>query len=512
MLLVDFYNYVYDTVDKTVEKCSEDKLKTLRGIDLVKDIFVKCCEEIEVTDTVTGVEDREKTYHLKVVEECSEYFNKQFVKDKLTGAIDRKEYTLDIKKLFSNIYCLGECHIRGSNLKVEIPFYCFAVNSNLRNITMDYLKLYKKGFLGIKRKYIKGDSSSTVITGKILFENINIKTLDLSELNLVNTDIMFNDAKIDNLDISGIKTDDTGVSFDYSEIGELKLSKGITDFSCMFYRCRVRHIDFNSIDIKRIENLQEAFHRTEIFCDIDLSNIDKPYCERAFNHANVHGTVKLGTCSKYSRVFAFSKVDKVVINNIDLSNNSITEDMFISADLGELDLRGCKLSRLFNLCKVEIGVLYMSGNFKWILNDNWRTTDSTIRKVVLDGVRNEDVGVDYGEDSSSIEDMITSLTGFKDLSKPIKQIEFIDCETNAIRLVLLYLLFLYDDRLDYIKIIGDNSKKQVEEVKEYLVRKYTTIYLRLDTIKKFKGLVVTDRKLTNEVVIKEFLSTIILDE
>lgn len=133
---------------------------------------------------------------MKVVKECSEYFNKQFVKDKLTGVIDRKEYTLDIKKLFGNIYCLGECHIRGSNLKVKIPFYCFAVNSNLRNITMDYLKLYKKGFLGIKRKYIKGDISSTVIIGKILFENINIKTLDLSELNIVNTDIMFNDAKI----------------------------------------------------------------------------------------------------------------------------------------------------------------------------------------------------------------------------------------------------------------------------------------------------------------------------
>lgn len=327
MLLVDFYNYVYDTVDKTVEKCSEDKLEILRGIGLVKSIFVKCHEEIEVTDTVTGVEDREKTYHLKVVEECSEYFNKQFVKDKLTGVIERKEYTLDIKKLFSNIYCLGECHIRGSNLKVEIPFYCFVVNSNLRNITMDYLKLYKKGILGIKREYvncvyINGDNSATVKTGKILFENINIKTLDLSELNIVNTDIMFNDAKIDNLDISGVK------------------------------------------------------------CD---------------------------------------------------------------------------------------------------------------------------------EDGTSIETMITSIKGFKDLSKPIKQIEFIDCDTNAIRLVLLYLLFLGDDELDYIKIIGDNSKQQVKEVKEYLVRKWDIIYPCLDAIKDFKGLV-TDRKLTNEVVIKEFLSTIILDE
>lgn len=511
MLLVDFYNYVYDTVDKTVEKCSEDKLEILRGIGLVKSIFVKCHEEIEVTDIVTGADGREKTYYLKVVKECSEYFNKQFVKDKLTGVIDRKEYTLDIKKLFGNIYCLGECHIRGSNLKVKIPFYCFAVNSNLRNITMDYLKLYKKGFLGIKRKYIKGDISSTVIIGKILFENINIKTLDLSELNIVNTDIMFNEAKIDNLDISGVKRDDSSVSFDYSEIGELKLSKNITDFSCMFYRCKVRHIDFNSIDIKRIENLQEAFSRTEIFCDIDLSNIDKPYCERAFNHANVHGTVKLGTCSKYSRVFAFSKIDKVVINNIDLSNNSITENMFISADLGELDLRGCKLSRLFNLCKVEIEVLYMSGNFIWILDDNWRTTDSIIRKIVLDRVKNEDVGVKCDEDGTSIETMITSIKGFKDLSKPIKQIEFTNCDTNVIRLVLLYLLFLGDDELDYIKIIGDNSKQQVEEVKEYLVRKRDIIYPCLDAIKDFKGLV-TDRKLTNKEVVKEVLSTIILDE
>lgn len=516
MLLVDFYNYVYDTVDRTVEKSSEDRLEILRGIDLVKSIFVKCCEEIEVTDIVTGVDGREKTYYLKVVKECSEYFNKQFVKDKLTGVIDRKEYTLDIKKLFSNIYCLYDCNIRYTNLKIEIPFYCFTVNSNLRNITADYLKLYKKGILGIKREYvnfvyINGDNSATVKTGKILFENINIKTLDLSELNIVNTDIMFNEAKIDNLDISGVKRDDSSVSFDYSEIGELKLSKDITDFSCMFYRCKVRHIDFNSIDIKRIENLQEAFSRTEIFCDIDLSNIDKPYCERAFNHANVHGTVKLGACSKYSRVFAFSKIDKVVINNIDLSNNSITEDMFISADLGELDLRGCKLSRLFNLCKVEIGVLYMSGNFIWILDDNWRTTDSIIRKIVLDGVRDEDVGVDYAEDSPSIETMITSIKGFKDLSKPIKQIEFIDCDTNAIRLVLLYLLFLGDDELDYIKIIGDNSKQQVEEVKEYLVRKWDIIYPCLDAIKDFKGLV-TNRKLTNKEVIEEVLSTIILDE
>lgn len=498
MLLVDFYNYVYDTVDRTVEKSSEDRLEILRGIDLVKSIFVKCYEEIEVTDIVTVADGREKTYYLKVVKECSEYFNKQFVKDKLTGVIDRKEYTLDIKKLFGNIYCLYDCNIRCTNLKIEIPFYCFTVNSNLRNITADYLKLYKKGLLGIKREYV-----NCVYTGKILFENINIKTLDLSELNIVNTDIMFNDAKIDNLDISGIKRDDSGVSFDYSEIGELKLSKDIIDFSCMFYRCKVRHIDFNSIDIERIENLQEAFSRTEIFCDIDLSNIDKPYCERAFNHANVHGTVKLGACSKYSRVFAFSKIYKVVINNIDLSNNSITEDMFISAKLGELDLRGCKLSRLFNLCKVEIGVLYMSGNFIWILDDNWRTTDSIIRKIVLDRVKDED--------GTSIETMITSIKGFKDLSKPIKQIEFIDCDTNAIRLVLLYLLFLGDDELDYIKIIGDNSKQQVEEVKKYLVRKWDIIYPCLDAIKDFKGLV-TDRKLTNKEVVKEVLSTIILDE
>lgn len=102
--------------------------------------------------------------------------------------------------------------------------------------------------------------------------------------------------------------------------------------------------------------------------------------------------------------------------------------------------------------------------------------------------------------------------GYKDLSKPIKQIEFINCDTNAIRLVLLlYLLFLGDDELDYIKIIGDNSKQQVEEVKEYLVRKWDIIYPCLDAIKDFKGLVI-DRKLTNKEVVKEVLSTIILDE
>ena len=436
MLLVDFYNNVYDTNDRTIELCDEVKLEALESLGILKNT-IKCTKQ-ELYDWV--LDD-------KVCTDYYENFTKtELARARLTGVLNNSDYKIDIEVDNRFGVCdLRSCRISSDRVNLELPFYCylslaFMISSSNK---IDYLKIYKKGVLGLPVNRVQG---------RIYFNNLVINELDLSELYLENTCLTFTS----------------------SNIGLLILNDSVTDLSRLLCESTV---DSMLVDFSKVTDLEDAFLKSVCYDDIDLSVADNPNCKRAFKESKIYGSITVGQCSSYSEMFHSAVIrGKVTFTNCTLRIEDY--ETFFNAKINTLDLRECEIDGDLELKVCNIDVLILSKNCTHFFNKKDVSLGCKIRNLVIDGV----------DDSTDM--MLDNSTGVKILSEDISELTFIDCADSIINIISGYLFDTSFYKLNKITIVHEDCERQKECLKQYMVENFTDVKFLLgadnkDELKKY---------------------------
>lgn len=433
MLLVDFYNYVYDTVDNTIEEYDESKLEILESLGIVKGTLSICQSETDNSICVKGTEWYNK------------YANIELSRGRLTGAFKTKGYELGLDMNDRLGVCnLASCNITGVKVNIEIPFYCYLATSfNINSDSkIDLLKIHKRGKLGLPLKYLGNKLLELSHKGRINFSWVDVNKLDLSELSL----------------------EDTKFVFKSSNIGTIILNSDIEDFSEMFYSCVIGNI---KADLSNGIDFYETFKKTEYFGDIDLSVCHMPNCNTTFLSAVVHGKVTVGQCSNYTRMFYDAQIKKVVFNDCILEGQAFYYSKIITLDLRKSSIKGFVD---FSNCSID-NLFLSSKNCKYFLEDSSICNLTTIKNLTIDGVSDNDLDIFFNSKETTMS-TIKSINGFSDLKEPIETITFIDCGVQVIKVLASHTFYMSFKDLKSIVIIGSESKKQKEKLKKYMWKNY----------------------------------------
>ena len=429
MLLLGYENYVFDTVDETTEFCDEDSVKELISLGLVKQ-----CMEHKPNHT-----------ELRFSDEYKKYADSAFAKGVLLNSFSNKKYSLDIEK-DGNTYRLSRIQVNSDDVRVEIPFFVFLVDAELKQLNwtddVSFIKIVKKNPMGYGyRGYINKDKGTFMLSG------VKCNQVDLSELNLQLTYLKF------------IK----------SSIGNVILSDTLTSFDRLFTDCEIGVMDFNNIDFSKITSIANMFIRSNYDGNLDFRGLRCIKANDAFLNAEIRGDVLLGKLKSYSRIFNAATVHGTVsIRNIKFDNGVDDEnflDMFTFSVIDRLDLRGTTFPCLISMQFATIGELYVSDT-DVVLKDTYTTKALTLTKLIFDNV-------------TEVGDMKYGLYGGLYDIEELEEVHFMNCDLSIILKIVDYI---YGDIISAcgvpirkIRIIQNSTIKGVrykEEVKRFLKSKY----------------------------------------
>ena len=429
MLLLGYGNYVFDTVDETTEFCDEDSVKELISLGLVKQ-----CMEHKPNHT-----------ELRFSDEYKKYADSVFAKGVLLNSFSNKKYSLDIEK-DGYTYRLSRIQVNGDDVRVEIPFFVFLVDAELKQLNwtddISFIKIVKKSPLGYGyRGYINNDE------GTFMLSKVKCNQMDLSELNLQLTYLNFINCSI----------------------GNVILNNTVTSFDRLFTDCEIGVMDFNNIDFSKIISIANMFIRSNYDGNLDFRGLRCIKANDAFLNAEIRGDVLLGKLKSYSRIFNAATVHGTVsIRNIKFDNGVDDEnflDMFTFSVIDKLDLRGTAFPCLISMQFATIGELYVSDT-DVVLMDTYTTKALTLTKLIFDNV-------------TEVGDMKYGLYGGLYDIEELEEVHFMNCDLSIILKIVDYI---YGDIISAcgvpikkIRIIQNSTIKGVrykEEVKRFLKSKY----------------------------------------
>ena len=429
MLLLGYENYVFDTVDETTEFCDEDSVKELISLGLVKQ-----CMERKPNHT-----------ELRFSDEYKKYADSAFAKGVLLNSFSNKKYSLDIEK-DGYTYRLSRIQVNGDDVRVEIPFFVFLVDAELKQLNwtddVSFIKIVKKSPMGYGyRGYINKDKGTFMLSG------VKCNQVNLSELNLQLTYLKF------------IK----------SSIGNVILNDTLTSFDRLFTDCEIGVMDFNNIDFSKITSIANMFIRSNYDGNLDFRGLRCIKANDAFLNAEIRGDVLLGKLKSYSRIFNAATVHgTVAIRDIKFDKGVDDEnflDMFTFSVIDKLDLRGTTFPCLISMQFATIGELYVSDT-DVVLMDTYTTKALTLTKLIFDNV-------------TEVGDMKYGLYGGLYDIEELEEVHFMNCD---IEIILKIVDYIYGDIMSAcgvpikkIRIIQNSTIKGVrykEEVKRFLKSKY----------------------------------------
>lgn len=429
MLLLGYENYVFDIVDETTEFCDEDSVKELISLGLVKQ-----CMEHKPNHT-----------ELRFSDEYKKYADSAFAKGVLLNSFSNKKYSLDIEK-DGYTYRLSRIQVNGDDVRVEIPFFVFLVDAELKQLNwtddVSFIKIVKKSPMGYGcRGYINKDKGTFMLSG------VKCNQVDLSELNLQLTYLKF------------IK----------SSIGNVILNNTVTSFDRLFTDCEIGVMDFNNIDFSKITSIANMFIRSNYDGNLDFRGLRCIKANDAFLNAEIRGDVLLGKLKSYSRIFNAATIHgTVAIRDIKFDKGVDDEnflDMFTFSVIDKLDLRGTTFPCLISMQFATIGELYVSDT-DVVLMDTYTTKALTLTKLIFDNV-------------TEIGDMKYGLYGGLYDIEELEEVHFMNCDLSIILKIVDYI---YGDIISAcgvpikkIRIIQKSTIKGVrykEEVKRFLKSKY----------------------------------------
>lgn len=429
MLLLGYENYVFDTVDETTEFCGEDSVKELISLGLVKQ-----CMEHKPNHT-----------ELRFSDEYKKYADSAFAKGVLLNSFNNKKYSLDIEK-DGYTYRLSRIQVNGDDVRVEIPFFVFLVDAELKQLNwsddISFIKIVKKSPMGYGyRGYINNDE------GTFMLSEVKCNQMDLSELNLQLTYLKFINCSI----------------------GNVILNNTVTSFDRLFTDCEIGVMDFNNIDFSKITSIANMFIRSNYDGNLDFRGLRCIKANDAFLNAEIRGDVLLGKLKSYSRIFNAATVHGTVsIRNSKFDNGVDDEnflDMFTFSVIDKLDLRGTTFPCLISMQFATIGELYVSDT-DVVLMDTYTTKALTLTKLIFDNV-------------TEVGDMKYGLYGGLYDIEELEEVHFMNCD---IEIILKIVDYIYGDIISAcgvpikkIRIIQNSTIKEVrykEEVKRFLKSKY----------------------------------------
>lgn len=429
MLLLGYENYVFDTVDETTEFCDEDSVKELVNLGLVKQ-----CMEHKPNHT-----------ELRFSDEYKKYADSAYAKGVLLNSFSNKKYSLDIEK-DGYTYRLSRIQVNGDDVLVEIPFFIFLVDAELKQLNwtddVSFIKIVKKSPMGYGyRGYINNEE------GTFMLSEVKCNQMDLSELNLQLTYLNFINCSI----------------------GNVILNDTVTSFDRLFTDCEIGVMDFNNIDFSKITSIANMFISSNYDGNLDFRGLRCIKANDAFLNAEIRGDVLLGELKSYSRIFNAATVHGTVsIRDVKFDKNLDEEnflDVFSFAVIDRLDLRGTTFPCLISMQFATIGELYVSDT-DTILKDTYTTKALTLTKLIFDSVR------EVGDMRNGLYD------GLYDIEE-LEEVHFMNCD---IEIILKIVDYIYGDiisacgvPISKIRIIQDSVEKEEkdrETVKKFLKGKY----------------------------------------